>query len=75
MCGQHQTTPDALALAAALAQPFADVVLSGASTTDQLRSNLAALSLKLSADELSHLAGLAQPPHAYWQTRAGLAWN
>ena len=75
MCGQHQTTPDALALAAALAQPFADVVLSGASTADQLRSNLAALSLELSADELSHLAGLAEPPHAYWQTRAELAWN
>ena len=53
MCGQHQTTPDALA------QPFADVVLSGTSTADQLRSNLAALSLELSADELSHLAGLA----------------
>jgi aryl-alcohol dehydrogenase-like predicted oxidoreductase len=36
------TTIDALALAAALAQPWADVVLSGAATAEQLRSNLAA---------------------------------
>ncbi len=38
-------TPDALALAAALARAWADVVLSGATTTDQLMSNLAALGL------------------------------
>ena len=36
-----ETTPDALALAAALAQPWSDVVLSGATTREQLRSNLA----------------------------------
>ncbi len=36
-----RTTPDALALAAVLAQPWADVVLSGAATAEQLRSNLA----------------------------------
>ena len=35
------TTPDALALAAVLAQPWVDVVLSGAATVDTLRSNLA----------------------------------
>src|SRR6476646_4557986 len=35
-------TPDALALAAVLARPWADVVLSGASTIDMLSSNLAA---------------------------------
>ncbi len=35
-----ETTLDALALAAVLAQPWADVVLSGAATVDQLRSNL-----------------------------------
>ncbi len=37
------TTSDALALAAVLAQPWADVVLSGAVTTEQLASNVAAL--------------------------------
>ena len=38
-----QTTVDALALAAVLAQPWADVVLSGAAQADHLRANLAAL--------------------------------
>ena len=37
--------PDQLALAAALAQPWADVVLSGAATVDQLESNLRARSV------------------------------
>ena len=36
-------TPDAIAIAAALAQPWATVVLSGAVSTAQLQSNLAAL--------------------------------
>ena len=41
------TTADAVALAAVLAQPWADVVLSGAATTDELESNLDALELDL----------------------------
>jgi aryl-alcohol dehydrogenase-like predicted oxidoreductase len=40
-------TVDALALAAVLAQPWADVVLSGATTVAQLRSNLRALEIAL----------------------------
>jgi aryl-alcohol dehydrogenase-like predicted oxidoreductase len=36
-----------------LAQPWADVTLSGATTTDQLRRNLAALDLDY-AEELDH---------------------
>ena len=41
------TTPDALALAlaAALAQPWADVVLGGAATVEAIESKLAALEL------------------------------
>jgi aryl-alcohol dehydrogenase-like predicted oxidoreductase len=39
------TTIDALALAVALAQPWADVVLSGAVTREQLASNLRALAV------------------------------
>jgi aryl-alcohol dehydrogenase-like predicted oxidoreductase len=69
------TTPDALALAAVLAQPWADVVLSGATTTDQLRRNLAALDLDY-AEELDHrLMPLSEKPAEYWSTRNGLAWN
>ncbi|CAM3627006.1 aldo/keto reductase [Deinococcus frigens] len=72
VCGELNATPDAVALAAALAQPWADVVLSGATTSEQLRSNLRAL--RLNAD-FSALNGLAQAPDAYWRARAGMAWN
>lgn len=75
LCNRRGVTPDALALAAVLAQPFAQMVLSGASTTEQLRSNLTALPLALSAGEQSVLEGLAETPGDYWRTRAGLAWN
>jgi aryl-alcohol dehydrogenase-like predicted oxidoreductase len=43
-CAERATTEDAIALAAALAQPWADVVLSRA-TDEQLESNLAARTL------------------------------
>ena len=66
-------TPDAVALAAALAQPWIDVVLSGAATAEQLTSNLAALSLD--DDALEQLGGLAEDPETYWTTRSALAWN
>ena len=65
------TTPDALALAAVLSQPWADVVLSGAATVDQLRSNLAALELDVDPE----LEQLAEDPAVYWEERAALPWN
>jgi aryl-alcohol dehydrogenase-like predicted oxidoreductase len=69
------TGVDALALAAALARPWVDVVLSGAATPEQLGSNLAALSVAWDhqADEMAH--GLAERPEEYWSTRARLPWN
>jgi aryl-alcohol dehydrogenase-like predicted oxidoreductase len=67
------TTPDALALAAALSQPWADVVLSGAATVDQLRSNLEALELEPGAE--LDVDQLAEDPARYWQERSGLPWN
>jgi aryl-alcohol dehydrogenase-like predicted oxidoreductase len=72
---ERGVTPDALALAAALAQPWADVVLSGAATVDTLRSNLAALDVSWDADLDERLAALAEPADGYWEHRAGLAWN
>jgi aryl-alcohol dehydrogenase-like predicted oxidoreductase len=66
---------DAVALAAVLAQPFVDVVLSGAATVDTLRSNLAAAGLELDAGTLDELAGLAEPPDRYWSARGSLSWN
>jgi aryl-alcohol dehydrogenase-like predicted oxidoreductase len=72
---ERGTTPDALALAAVLAQPWADVVLSGAATVDTLRSNLAALDVAWDAEADEALAQLAEPADAYWERRAELAWN
>ncbi|MDO9377961.1 MAG: aldo/keto reductase [Nocardioidaceae bacterium] len=60
---------DAVALAAALAQPWADVVLSGASTVEQLHANLRA------ADVDVELDGLAQEPAAYWSERSAMTWS
>ncbi|MFF8772265.1 aldo/keto reductase [Kitasatospora sp. NPDC015120] len=67
-------TCDALALAAVAAQPWADVVLSGAATTAQLASNLEAVGLAVDADASAGLAVLAEPAGEYWRTRAALPW-
>lgn len=66
---------DALALAAALAQPWADVVLSGAASVDHLRSNLTALSVRWDAAADSALTPFAEDSETYWRTRASLQWN
>jgi aryl-alcohol dehydrogenase-like predicted oxidoreductase len=66
---------DAIAIAAALAQPWSDIVLSGASTTPMLDSNLAALAVTYDAGLEERLAGLTEPPADYWAERAGLDWN
>ena len=70
-----ETSIDALALAAALAQPWADVVLSGAATVDQLRSNAAALEVQLDEEACERLAALAWTAEAYWDERSRLPWT
>jgi aryl-alcohol dehydrogenase-like predicted oxidoreductase len=66
---------DAVAIAAALWQPWAGVVLSGASSVAMLESNLAALDVAYDAELDARLAGLAEPPDNYWATRAELSWT
>ena len=68
-------TLDALALAAALAQPWAGVVLSGAATVDHLQSNVGASDVSWDDEAARTLAALAEPPAAYWKTRSALAWT
>ncbi|HEX3489787.1 MAG TPA: aldo/keto reductase [Streptosporangiaceae bacterium] len=62
-------TADAIALAAALARPWATVVLSGAVTPEQLADNLAALKVGPLPD-----LNLAEAPAAYWAERAARPW-
>ncbi|NDJ79253.1 MAG: aldo/keto reductase [Chloroflexi bacterium] len=69
------TTIDALALAAVLAQPWADVVLSGAAIPAHLDSNLRARDVAWDDESANALAPLAEPPVQYWQTRSNLEWN
>jgi aryl-alcohol dehydrogenase-like predicted oxidoreductase len=60
---------DAEALAAALAQPWATVVLSGAASVEVLRSNLRA------RDTPPAALGEPEDSGAYWARRAALSWN
>jgi aryl-alcohol dehydrogenase-like predicted oxidoreductase len=66
---------DALALAAALARPWADVVLSGAARRDHLRSNLLATSVSWSDVLETLIAPLRMDPREYWRLRGQLTWN
>ena len=70
LAAAHGVTEDAIALAAALAEPWASVVLSGAVTPAQLGQNLAALTV----GPLPAL-GLAEPPAAYWAARSARPWR
>lgn len=69
------TTLDALALAAVLAQPWADVVLSGAATVEQLQSNLEATAVRWDEEAARRLSDLRETPEAYWSERGAMAWN
>ena len=73
---QRGQTPDALALSAALAQPWADVVLSGAATVEELRSNLSALEATPYDQEIDRrLLPLPEEREHYWSERASLPWT
>jgi aryl-alcohol dehydrogenase-like predicted oxidoreductase len=75
VAARHHSTVDAVALAAALAQPWAGVVLSGAATLEQLDSNLGALAIELTPGDWEELTTLTEAPQTYWSTRSRLAWN
>jgi aryl-alcohol dehydrogenase-like predicted oxidoreductase len=75
IAARHDVGVDAVALAAVLANPWADVVLSGAVTPAQLQSNIAATRLQLDPAELEELTTLAEPPSQYWRERATLPWD
>jgi aryl-alcohol dehydrogenase-like predicted oxidoreductase len=70
LAAERGTGEDAIALAAALGNPWATVVLSGAVTAAQLHANLGALTV----GDVPPL-DLAEPPAAYWAARAARAWR
>ena len=66
------TTIDALALGAAISQPWADIVLSGAVTIAQLESNLTAVAI---AQEPTGWPEISEATTEYWSRRSALAWQ
>jgi aryl-alcohol dehydrogenase-like predicted oxidoreductase len=70
---RHGVGADAVAIGAALAQPWSDVVLSGAVTPAQLSSN--ATPVRFDPGELDTLTALAEPPEDYWTARSRRPWN
>jgi aryl-alcohol dehydrogenase-like predicted oxidoreductase len=71
-CAEHySTTLDAFALAFVLQQPWADVVLSGATTSEQIASNIKAFEVA----PLLELEDFSENSETYWRVRSRLAWN
>jgi aryl-alcohol dehydrogenase-like predicted oxidoreductase len=75
IAARRETTPDRVAIAAALANRWADVVLSGAVTADQVRSNVAAAGVRLEPPDVAEIGALAQTAERYWAERAELPWT
>ena len=73
---QRGLAADTLALSAALAQPWADIVLSGAVTIDTLHTNLAANPSNWDPDLARQLAPrLTRSPAVYWNERSQRGWT
>lgn len=75
LAGKHGVGADAVAVAAALARPWADVVLIGPAGTAQLAGNLTAAGVALTSDDLQVLDSLQEAPADYWAHRASLSWG
>lgn len=65
IAAQRNVKPSAVALAWALHKPFMTSLIVGARRVDQLEDNLAALHLKLSAEEMARLDDVSKPAWGY----------
>lgn len=75
LAAEKGTTIDALALAAVLAQPWADIILSGAAQAHHLESNIKALNIDWRDGMNEWLPFFAEPAERYWQDRSRMEWN
>ncbi len=69
------TGPDAVAVAAVLANGWVDRAVIGPASPAQLETNLRATALELTAAERDALSALAEEPGAYWRHRSSLEWD
>ncbi|HZV48534.1 MAG TPA: aldo/keto reductase [Candidatus Dormibacteraeota bacterium] len=75
LAGERGIGLDRLAVAAALANPWADVVLTGAVTVDQLAANLEAVDLGDPGLDPATVHRAAEVPDLYWAKRRALPWR
>ena len=68
------TTIEKLALGAALARPWADIVLTGAATVEQIRSSVA-LELAYDDELEEKLRSVSIESAEYWRARGSFRWN
>ena len=66
---------DQLALAWVLEHPFVDCALSGAATTAQLSSHVAAATVSLGDEIRDAVRSVVEAPADYWSRRAALPWS
>jgi aryl-alcohol dehydrogenase-like predicted oxidoreductase len=69
------TTIEKLALAAALARPWADIVLTGAATVEQIHSSVAAVAVDYDAELDEQIRPLSIASEDYWRARSSFRWN
>jgi len=75
IAAELNVTIDAVALGFVLAQPWVDIVLSGAAQSGHLLSNIRALHIDWTDVLTDLLANLVEPAEQYWAVRSGLDWN
>jgi len=69
------TTIETLALGAALARPWADVVLTGAATVGQVQSNVRAVEFGFDNQLEEQLRSVVIRSAEYWRARNSFRWN
>ena len=75
LANKYETGIDAIALRFCIDTLSPFVVLSGASSTQQVIENLSANDFELNEEEIDTLSGLRINPGAYWTERKQLNWN
>ena len=69
------TTVEMLALGAALARPWADIVLTGAATVGQIQSSVGAIELGYDPKLEQELRSVSIDSADYWRARSSFRWN
>ena len=69
------TTIERLALAAVLARPWANIVLTGAATVEQIRASGEAVGFAFDDDLERQLRSISTSSDEYWRARSSFSWN